>query len=252
MFIEHARAKITPRVARPRGIALFHPLDFIRPMMTRSDEAAHGLETLAAVGEIVAWLAHEINNSLAGVQYSFLLIKDAIPVDHPNYSSVAAIERETARIAMVTRQLCEMYRPELDPQGGASLATIVGDAVTFLGQSSRSSRVRLEMDLASAPSVLSLSAALLRQIVYTLVQQAIDASPPGGTVRVVARVDAGALELRVATSDGRTDAKKRGLGLTLVRQTVTAAGGAIRVDTTAGGGAEFIATLPLPTREAKS
>jgi signal transduction histidine kinase len=52
---------------------------------------------------------HEINNALAGIQYSFLLIKDAIPAEHPNQSSVAAIERGIARIATITQQLHAAY-----------------------------------------------------------------------------------------------------------------------------------------------
>jgi signal transduction histidine kinase len=40
-----------------------------------------------------------------------------------------------------------------------------------------------------------------------------------------------------------------GLGLALVRRTVSAAGGTIRIDTATGGGAEFIVTLPLERNE---
>jgi nitrogen-specific signal transduction histidine kinase len=58
----------------------------------------------AASSAIPAQAAHTINNALAGIQYSFLLLKDSIPADHPYFSSVAAIEREIKRIAAVTRQ----------------------------------------------------------------------------------------------------------------------------------------------------
>jgi signal transduction histidine kinase len=287
--MEQARAEITPCDTRPRGIALLHTLVFIRTIMPSSIAldvfiagaiagallaiaaavvfrardaareadarrviaAAHGLDTLAAIGGIAARVAHEINNPLAGIHYSFLLIKDAVPADHPQYSSVAAIEREIARIAAVTRQLCETYRPEKDVQADASLATIVVDAAAFLEQSNQSSRVRVVTDLVGAPSVVSLSAAVLRQIVYNLVQHAIDASPPDGTVLVAARVDDDVLELRVAANEQRTASNGIGLGLALVRQTVTATGGAIRVAMTASGGSEFIATLPLATREVR-
>ena len=64
-----------------------------------------GQDSPSAAGEVAPQVAHAINNALAGVQYSFLLIKDSIPADHPHYSSVAAIERGIARIAAVTRHL---------------------------------------------------------------------------------------------------------------------------------------------------
>lgn len=214
--------------------------------MTRADETTRGLDTLAAVGEIAARVAHEINNAVAGIHYSFLLIKDAVPADHPQFSSLAAIEREIARIAAVTRQLYETYRPEKDTQADAPLAGIVGDAAAFLEQSNKSSGVRVLTDLTGAPGVVELPAALLRLVVYNLVQHAIDASAPGGTVAIRARVEDDVLTLRVTPNAVRADAKKTGLGLSLVRQTVTAAGGTISVDTTASG-VEFIATIPLDT-----
>jgi len=67
-------------------------------------------------GSVAARAAHEINNALAGIQYSFLLIKDAIPVEHPHYSAVAAIERGVSRIAAATQQIAEAYpREEVQP-----------------------------------------------------------------------------------------------------------------------------------------
>jgi nitrogen-specific signal transduction histidine kinase len=64
--------------------------------------------------DVAARAAHEINNALAGIQYAFLLIKDAVSPAHPNYSSVAAIERGIARIAAASRQLHETHPPQKD------------------------------------------------------------------------------------------------------------------------------------------
>jgi hypothetical protein len=71
----------------------------------RAARDRHEPDSSAASGEAAPRAAHAINNALASIQYSFLLIKDSIPADHPHHSSVAAIERGIARIAEVTRQL---------------------------------------------------------------------------------------------------------------------------------------------------
>ncbi len=73
--------------------------------MSSSSEDVGGTPT----DSVAARAAHEINNALAGIQYSFLLIKDAIPVEHPHYSSVAAIERGISRVAAATQQIAEAY-----------------------------------------------------------------------------------------------------------------------------------------------
>jgi PAS domain S-box-containing protein len=231
----------------------------------RVDAALQELETLAAMGRIAARVAHEINNPLAGIQYSFLLIKDAIPRDHPHYRYVGAIEREITRIAAVTRQLYETYRPEKETSASASLSTIIGDAVSFLEQVNRASAVRIQTDLSRAPSIVPVPSAVLRQIVYNLVQNAMDASPPNEAVFVSAVATVDTLEIRVSdngpglpaelrqrvfepffsTKDMRMRTSGMGLGLALVQQTVKSAGGSIRVEQAPTGGALFVVTLPL-------
>ena len=76
--------------------------------MSSSSEDVGGTPT----GSVAARAAHEINNARAGIQYSFLLIKDAVPVEHPHYSAVAAIERGIKRIAAATQQIYETYPRE--------------------------------------------------------------------------------------------------------------------------------------------
>jgi len=235
----------------------------------RAEATLREVETLTTMGRVAAQVAHEINNPLAGIQNAFLLIKGAIPTTHPHYAYVGAIEREIARIAAVTRQLYETYRPEHESSGGAAIATVLGDAVAFLEQVNRPSGVRVQMELGGGPSVIPFPTALLRQIAYNLVQNAIEASPPAGVVVVRTTASDGHFELRVrdrgpgvspevrerifepffSTKSGRLRTGGMGLGLALVRRTVTAAGGTIAVEDVDGGGCDFVVTLPLDTNE---
>ncbi|MDQ6611871.1 MAG: PAS domain S-box protein, partial [Gemmatimonadota bacterium] len=163
----------------------------------RAEAALAEVDTLTTMGRVAARVAHEINNPLAGIQNSFLLIKGAIPVTHPHYAYVGAIEREIDRIAAVTRQLYETYRPEQDLGGGTSVRSLVTDAVAFLGQVNRGTQVRVETDFTNVPSVIRLPSAMLRQIFYNLAQNAIEASPAGGVVNVRTSVTASTFELSV-------------------------------------------------------
>jgi PAS domain S-box-containing protein len=231
----------------------------------RAEATLREVDTLTTMGRVAARVAHEINNPLAGIQSSFLLIKGAIPPTHPHFSYVGAIEREIGRIAAVTRQLYETYRPEQDASGSTAVGTVVGDAVAFLEQVNRASGVRVEVDLSRCPSVIALPSAMLRQIAYNLVQNAIEASPAGETVRVSTVAENGHFELRVRDKGAGVPPEVRerifepffstkgagvttggmGLGLALVHRTVTAAGGKITIIDAEGGGCEFVVTLPL-------
>jgi signal transduction histidine kinase len=169
------------------------------------------------------------------------------------------------RISQVTRQLYETYRPETESSTHAPVQTVVGDAVAFLEQVNRNTGVAITVELGGIAAVVRLSDSILRQCVYNLVQNAIEASPSGSTVSVsgaieneefVLRVrDSGAgvpVELRerifdpfVSTKASQLSTGGMGLGLSLVRRAVDAAGGSVEIFDAAGGGAEFVARIPL-------
>jgi PAS domain S-box-containing protein len=235
----------------------------------RTEAALQEVDTLTTMGRVAARVAHEINNPLAGIQNSFLLIKGAVPPTHPHFAYVGAIEREIARIAAVTRQLYETYRPEQDGSGETSLRTVLGDAIAFLEQVNRSAKVKVATEYRNIPTVIPLPAAMLRQIAYNLIQNSIEVCPPGSTVHVCAAIENGDLRIRVrdngpgvppelrerifepffSTKDKRMRTSGMGLGLALVRRTVTAAGGTITVGDAEGGGSEFVVCVPLRTLE---
>ncbi|MEO7997670.1 MAG: HAMP domain-containing sensor histidine kinase, partial [Gemmatimonadaceae bacterium] len=177
------------------------------------------------------------------------------------------IEREIDRIAAVTRQLYETYRPEQDIGGGTSVRSLVADAVSFLTQVNRHMHVRIETDFSNVPSVIQLPSAMMRQIFINLAQNAFEASPPGELVSIRAEMreqqltlsvrDRGKgvpLELRDRIFDPFFSTKDRGvrtggmgLGLALVRRTVSAAGGTIAIADAPGSGTIFTVTLPVPS-----
>lgn len=230
----------------------------------RGEDTLRELDALSTMGRLAARVAHEINNPLAGIQNSFLLIKGAIPESHPYFAYVGAIEREIARMAAITRQLYETYRPDGDAREDASVPILISDAVTMLEQVNRAAQVKIEVDASGSPSVLRIPGALLRQAVYNLVQNAVEASRPGGIVRVRAwqadrtfwlsvtdqgpgvpgEIRSRIFEPFVSTKSGlRTGGM--GLGLSLVKRSVQALGGRIELRDPEGGGAEFRIAIPL-------
>jgi len=259
--------ELSLRPIRDRGADVTHLLLEGRDVTDRrrAEATLREVDTLTTMGRMAARVAHEINNPLAGIQSAFTLIKDAVPGNHPHHAYVGSIEREIDRISRVTRQLYETYRPEEDEAGTSSIHLVVSDAVAFLGQVNSAREVRIDTDLSGAPPVVAVPAGILRQIVYNLAQNAIDATPPGGVVRISAAADPATLRLTVldqgpgvpehlrdlvfepffSTKGKSMQTSGMGLGLSLLRQTVMASGGTITVGAGAEGGAEFVVTLPL-------
>ena len=261
-FIDRGRVVLRSPTGKPlRLLGMFADVTDRR----HAEESVRQAETMSTMGRLAGRIAHEINNPLAGIQSAFMLIKDAIPATHPHIKYVGAIEREIQRISQVTRQLYETYRPETESSSNAPVQTVVSDAVAFLEQLNRNTGVTINVELGNIAAVVRLPESILRQCVYNLVQNAIEASPPGSRVTVSGAIEGSEFVLRVSdrgpgvplelrdsifdpfvsTKPSQLSTGGMGLGLSLVRRALDAAGGGIEVTDAVGGGAEFVARIPL-------
>ncbi len=244
----------------------------------RAEAAITELQTLSSMGRMAARVAHEINNPLAGIRNSFLLVKDAVPPDHPHYRFVGAIEREIGRIAVVTRQLYETYRPDQELHAACAVGTVLSDVAALLHQVNRERDVAITVDTTGISGTVPVAEAVVRQVAYNIIQNAVEASRLGGTVRVSASVEGrgegngdGTL-LLVVEDDGpgippairdrifepfystKTGLSTggMGLGLALVRRSVEALHGSISIGDSERGGARFEIRIPLSDTTAAS
>jgi PAS domain S-box-containing protein len=219
------------------------------------------IEKVVASGLVAARIAHEINNPLAGIKNSFLLVKDAIPEDHPYYEYVGRIEKEINRTARIIRQMFDLYRPDQETINEFTIDKTIYDIVALLEVASQDRNVIMEVD--SRPIMLSMSEGSIRQVLYNIFLNAIEASPQGGTVKIATKVDDGILELKISDqgigipeeeglhifepffTTKRGLQRGLGLGLSVSKEIIEAMGGNIAFESEAGKGTIFRITLPL-------
>ncbi len=235
----------------------------------QAEDQLREVESLSTMGRLAARVAHEINNPLAGIQNSFLLIKDAVPESHPHHSYVGAIEREIGRIAGVTRQLYETYRPETDGARETSIPNVVGDAVALLGAGQSRCQGEHQGGLAAArPKSYSFPTRCCARHCITWCRTRSRPPRKGEPFRCRPRRRDGMFALRVkdggpgipqeirerifepffTTKPSSTRTGGMGLGLSLVRRSVHALGGHVEILDVPEGGTEFVVRLPLGTR----
>ena len=119
--------------------------------------------------------------------------------------------------------------------------------------------VELEGHTAGVP--LAFHASTLRRAVLNVVQNAIEAMPDGGTLRLECTATATEVQLRIRDSGVGMAAAQvpqifeplfttkpggTGLGLYIVREILVAHGGGVTVDSVEGQGTTFILSFPLP------
>ena len=228
--------------------------------LKQNQEALVEHEKLAGIGRLAAGVAHEINNPLGVILgYTRLLRKKA---EGAVADELAIVEQETRRCQEIVEGLLDLSRPMNAPVQHVDLRQLCDDVVVRLSDSKQLSGVAVRVE--GQASVRG-QGQKLRQVVFNLIKNAVEAAGPGGRVQV--RVGAGPQGVEVAVADtgpgigesarGKlfepfftTKPAGTGLGLAVSRAIARAHGGDIVADGTPLGGALFTLHLPSPAAEA--
>lgn len=227
------------------------------------------IEKLAALGELAAGVAHEINNPLAGIRNAFALFKRNLSKEVKHYDKLELIDNEIERISGITHQMYQLYRPSQQRASTFSLQQTVDEVITLALPMSRKANVNVVasfswsiVDRSDDPTVV-LREGELKQVLLNLIHNAIQASEPGDQVAVMARTDERHVVLTVA-DHGHGIAKDviskifdpffstktekvgqgMGLGLSVTRGIIEAMEGTIEVTSEPDTGTKFVVRLP--------
>ncbi len=219
-------------------------------------------EKLAAVGEITASVAHEINNPVAVIQGNLDLARDRLgPAADPVHEEFRLIDDQVYRIGVIVQKLLQFARPE-DYSGAHALidpAALVSDCLVLTRHQIESAGITAETQLAFTPP-LRMSRTELQQVVVNLILNAVQAMGQGGRLTLSTAQRDGMVVIGVRdTGSGippeilprvfdpfftTKQAQGTGLGLSISQQLVTQAGGRITVQSVEGEGSTFEIALP--------
>ncbi len=227
-------------------------------------------EKLAAMGQMLAGVAHELNNPLTAILGASELLRERQGVDDNTKRQLEMTHRQARRAARIVQNLLEFSRPASPQKKILDLNVVIDRTLQLQDHSLRRNNVEVEFQAVPGLPPIVGDANQLIQIFLNLIsnaEQAIREARPSGRIqirlarsgnRVAATVqDDGvgiAPEVLPKLFDPFFTTKRpgggTGLGLSICMSIVREHGGNIEASSLPAGGAAFTVTLPAAEAEA--
>lgn len=219
-------------------------------------------EKLAAVGEITASVAHEINNPIAVIQGNLEVARNTLRREADAVKTeFDLIDDQVYRISAIVSKLLQFAKPE-EYSGASSTirpAEVARDCLVLTRHQIEAAGVEVRLHLESDRTVL-MARTELQQVIVNLILNAVHAMAGGGTLTIRVFDEGESVAIHVEdTGHGITpEVRKRifdpfyttkqaegtGLGLSISQTLITRAGGQLSVTSTPGEGSCFRIHLP--------
>jgi len=218
-------------------------------------------ERLAALGRMAATVAHEVKNPLSAIKSIAQVMREDNYLKREYARDLELIVGETDRLSRSVTQMLSFARSAPHDDEPRRADELIQTVVQLFRKEAAARNVSIKTDIGQATVELDgACAASLRDALSNLLLNALQATPDGGQVRLVARTDGEKLSLVVADSGPGVPREYReriwepffttrqrgtGLGLAIVRKRIQEVGGEARLAESRGGeGARFELTVP--------
>ena len=227
--------------------------------LVRAEQRAKQAEHMALLGRLAAGLAHEVRNPLGSIAGSIQLLRQSAGLNEEDRQLCEIVEREARRLNDLVSDMVELSKPKpprFDVVDPVQVAQDVVRLASSLGRGESDVAVHFE---GVEQATVSADERQIRQLVWNLVRNGVQASNPGDEVWV--RVERSGDEVWLSVEDRgvgidkeaqarlfdaffTTRSQGTGIGLAVVKRIADEHGFTLEVVSEAGRGALFRVKMP--------
>jgi PAS domain S-box-containing protein len=222
-------------------------------------------EKLSALGQLIAGVAHELNNPLAVVIGYSQLLAEKSGLDKETVDNIQRIHHESARASRIVRDLLSFARPSEPQKKAVNINRLVASVLETQEANLQAAGIQLEQRLASDLSTTMADPGQIEQVLVNLIGNAIHVlgERPDPRVLTIRTEEAGNYIRMIVADNGpgiprdiigrifdpffttKPLGKGTGLGLTISNTIVQEHRGRILAENQPAGGAKFTVDLPI-------
>ena len=231
-------------------------------------------QRLAAMGQLVAGVAHDINNPLTGIMgYSELLLLNQ-GIDGELKRGLEIIRKEAERAAGIVRSLKTFAKKRVHEQKLVNINHIIQETLPIIGKNFDRKNIQIITDLDSNLPTTMADSGQIQQVLMNLLMNAEEAVNSSGTIKIKTEILDDTLsnkqKIRFSVSDDgrgiseeiksrifepffttKSEVKGTGLGLSICHGIAAAHEGRIYVESEVDEGTTFFVELPIITQDVK-
>jgi len=218
-------------------------------------------ERLAALGQMAATVAHEVKNPLSAIKSIAQVMKEDDTLKEQQAHDLGLIVGETDRLSKSVTQLLSFASKQPPASSPCRTEDLIGSVQSLFRMDAEELSLMLEVGTVVSAELDGVQSGAVRDALSNLVLNALQATPPGGTIKiesvatnaevVFSVIDEGpgippGMQTKIWEPFFTTRQRGTGLGLAIVRKRMEEAGGSARLAPSHNGeGARFELRLPI-------